>query len=256
MQCKLCLQEKPLIKKSHIIPDFMYKGLFDSKHKIAQKDFVNNRESFPPTGIYDRYILCANCDNNVLGGYETYAAKELFKPSMHEFIHNIKEIFNHHNRNIDLKISKLHYQSAKLFLLSILWRASISKHPFFKFVDLDIISSEQIRKMLLTGFACQSDLFEIIIQIFLPDGTRPYFSVGAPRMIPFEENQSYYTFIINSFLFFFNVSNDSNKNAIFENGYINENGDFTLFILTDNIARDIFDGLMGRNINYKGPFMQ
>lgn len=132
MQCKLCLQDKPLIGKSHIIPDFMYKGLFDDKHRIAQKDFVNNRESLPPTRIYDKYILCANCDNKILGSYETYAAKELFKPSMHEFIYNIKQIFNYHNKNIDLKISKLHYQSTKLFLLSILWRASISKHPFFK----------------------------------------------------------------------------------------------------------------------------
>lgn len=66
--------------------------------------------------------------------------------------------------------------------------------------------------------------------MFLPDGTRPYFSVGAPRMISFEEKQSYYTFIINSFLFYFNVSNDNNRNAVFENGYINENGDITLFI--------------------------
>ena len=31
--CKLCQNEKLLLNKSHIIPEFMYDSLFDSDHK-------------------------------------------------------------------------------------------------------------------------------------------------------------------------------------------------------------------------------
>lgn len=33
-RCKLCLGEKELCKKSHIIPDFMYQDIFDDKHRL------------------------------------------------------------------------------------------------------------------------------------------------------------------------------------------------------------------------------
>jgi len=38
--CKLCLKKKDLIKKSHIIPGFMYQYLYDAKHRII---FTNTR---------------------------------------------------------------------------------------------------------------------------------------------------------------------------------------------------------------------
>lgn len=201
MQCKLCLQEKLLIKKSHIIPDFMYEGLFDDKHRIAQKNFVINRDSLPANGVYDKHILCANCDNNIIGGYESYAARELFKPSMNGFIDTLKQKLDNFSGDItNVTISRINYQKAKLFLLSILWRANISTHPLFKFVNLDITTSEQIRQMLYSGLPCKSNLFEVSVAAFIPDGTRPYFSIGPPRMISFQGNQSYYAFYYN-FLF-------------------------------------------------------
>lgn len=149
MQCKLCLQEKPLIKKSHIIPDFMYKGLFDEKHRISQIDFTNKKESFPPTGIYEGNILCSNCDNKILGSYETYAAKELFKPTMHGFIEALKnKVIDFDGNETSVTMSRIEYKKAKLFFLSILWKASISSHRFFKFVNLEPTTSEKIRNML------------------------------------------------------------------------------------------------------------
>lgn len=36
--CKLCLEEKILLKKSHIIPEFMYKDLYDENHKLISFD--------------------------------------------------------------------------------------------------------------------------------------------------------------------------------------------------------------------------
>lgn len=256
MQCKLCLQEKPLIKKSHIIPDFMYNGLFDEKHNIAQKDFVNNRDSFPHSGIYDKFILCEKCDNEIIGNYETYAAKELFKPTMHGFIEALKTKVSDFNGNItSVTMSRIEYKKAKLFFLSILWRSSISSHPFFKSVNLEPTISEKIRKMLYTNASGRFDLFETSMLTFIPDGTRPYFSIGSPRMIPFKDKASYYAFVINSFVIFTNISDD-HKDEIFDNNSLNENGEMTIRILLKDYAQNVFDGLMGRDINYHGPYMQ
>jgi hypothetical protein len=77
-QCKLCLQEKQLIKKSHIIPDFMYKDLFDDKHAIllntSNTKTRNTKILF--NGEYEGNILCESCDGKIIGGiYENYASK-------------------------------------------------------------------------------------------------------------------------------------------------------------------------------------
>lgn len=75
MICKLCLEEKQLIKKSHIIPDFMYKGIYDEKHKIVHINLENiKNKSHTYSGIYDKNILCANCDNEIISKLETYAS--------------------------------------------------------------------------------------------------------------------------------------------------------------------------------------
>lgn len=256
MKCKLCLQEKRLIKKSHIIPDFMYKGIFDDKHKIVQKDFLNSRESFPSDGIYDKHILCAKCDNEIINSYESYAAKELFKPTMHEFIGALKHKVNgFYGDTTSVTMSGIDYKKAKLFFLSILWRSSISSHIFCKFVNLEPAVSEMIRKILYENDAGRNDSFKTSMAVFIPDGTRPYFTIGTPRMIPFDGNASYYAFIINSILLFINV-NEHNKNELFNNGSLNENGEMTIWILMRDAAHDMFDGLIGRDINYNGPFRQ
>lgn len=79
MICKLCLQEKQLIRKSHIIPDFMYQGLFNEKHFIAPvflKDL--NVGKLQPTGFYDPDILCAACESQIIGKLESYAKLIIF----------------------------------------------------------------------------------------------------------------------------------------------------------------------------------
>ncbi len=234
----------------------MYKGLFDEKHRISQIDFTNKKESFPPTGIYEGNILCSNCDNKILGSYETYAAKELFKPTMHGFIEALKnKVSDFDGNETSVTMSRIEYKKAKLFFLSILWRASISSHRFFKFVNLEPTTSEKIRNMLYVNDSGKNDSFETSILAFIPDGNRPYFTIGAPRMIPFKEKQSYYAFVINSFVIFFNVSKE-NKNEIFSNNILNENGEMTIWILLKDYAQNVFDGLVGRDINHQGPFMQ
>ena len=60
MICQLCKEEKQLLKNSHIIPNFLYKGLYDEKHKIINVNLYNLEDMVVhQTGFKDKDILCA-----------------------------------------------------------------------------------------------------------------------------------------------------------------------------------------------------
>lgn len=77
--CKLCKNETKLLKKSHLIPDFMYKNIYDEEHKLmyissSKEEGDKKGIGFQYTGEYEKYILCKKCDNEILGKLESYAA--------------------------------------------------------------------------------------------------------------------------------------------------------------------------------------
>jgi hypothetical protein len=79
--CKLCGEEKKLCKQSHIIPNFMYKDLFDEKnriHKIQSQQGKIEQRGICQTGEFDINILCQKCDNSILGKLERYASLILY----------------------------------------------------------------------------------------------------------------------------------------------------------------------------------
>ena len=80
--CHLCRKEKPLIKKSHILSEFLHANLFDEHHKlqkfqISEMAKANPRVSKPSSGSYEGNLLCNDCDNTTLSRYEDYVAKAL-----------------------------------------------------------------------------------------------------------------------------------------------------------------------------------
>lgn len=78
--CKLCGKHAKLLKKSHIIPNFMYRGLFDESNKmsVVPLDNPQAKPQFIQTGYFEKYILCGKCDNELLGSLEKYAATLLY----------------------------------------------------------------------------------------------------------------------------------------------------------------------------------
>lgn len=78
MKCLLCLKDKDLIKSSRIIPDFMYKDLFDEKHRLIRTTGLDVPSAKKlQTGEREGNILCQQCDNVVLGSLEGYACRVL-----------------------------------------------------------------------------------------------------------------------------------------------------------------------------------
>jgi len=127
MTCRLCKQNKELIK-SHIIPKFFFKYLYPKKRiegdalwLIDDTRVINKRVRVGP---YEK-LLCKECDNK-FGYYDDYA-KQVFIDQ--------KPIY-YSKTNEALLFTKIDHKRLKLFLLSMLWRASVSSLPFFSGVDL------------------------------------------------------------------------------------------------------------------------
>ena len=124
MACKLCNKDGKLMN-SHIIPEFIYKPLYDEKHRFhvlstyKQKDRPKEQK-----GIREK-MLCSDCEQHI-SRYENYASKVLFD--------GVPVAVR--NEGAGIVISEIDYKLFKLFQLSVLWRASVSEHRMFKDVDL------------------------------------------------------------------------------------------------------------------------
>jgi hypothetical protein len=138
MPCALCLKQKEL-RKSHIIPDFLYKFIYDDKHRY----FVLTTADDEPikrqwTGINER-LLCSECES-LIGTYEDYAAK-VFKGGVPMTRRKLSD---------RLVFGGIDYKRFKLFQLSLIWRAGVCRHESMSNVTLGP-HAEKMRTMILNG---------------------------------------------------------------------------------------------------------
>jgi len=227
--CKLCNEEKKLIK-SHIIPDFMYKDLYDENHKLNKfsPDLLasgKKKKERPSLGEYESGLLCEKCDNVVIGKYEYYASKTLYggklpineSPVFKNYI-NLQDVEFIHCKNIN-------YNKFKLFLLSILWRASISKRNLFSDVYLGI-HEDTIRKMIFLNNPKNIDEYPVLLLTYLNDETVYKNIIVQPRIIK-EDGRTMYAFIIAGVVYVFHISRN-NIPEIFINSTINSNNEMKI----------------------------
>ena len=244
MICQLCKEDKTLIKNSHIIPNFLYKGLFDAKHRLVSinlNDFTN--ATYHQTGYKDKDILCERCENEILGKLERYAANTIFGD--HSKI-DIEKFAGDAIHVPYIRFKNLEYTSTKLFLLSILWKSHISKNPFFNQIDLGIKYAEKIRRMIFENDAGPEDALEVILVRPETNGTRPTKSMVAPRRIKQDGNTAY-VFHINEIMYHFNISS-YNKLSMFDKGIIKKDGILDIAIIKDEFSAGYFDSFMGKKI--------
>jgi hypothetical protein len=203
MICKLCLQDKPLLKKSHIAPNFLYKELKDEDNSFikAKLDTVTSQKAY--TGLFEPDILCQNCDNVVLGQLETYAYDVLYTGKIKGFSmkneitpDGVEWVF----------CEGVDYRKFKLFLLSLLWRFSISSNDFYRFVDLGK-HEETIRKMILNGDAGEVLEFPCSVNSYRKHTDLPFEIISQP-MKHRHNNGICYSVIMGGLLYTFYVSNN------------------------------------------------
>ena len=113
MKCVLCRQEAPLLK-SHIVPEFLYRPHYDENHRALLFDKRDAPYTMVQKGIRER-LLCAECEAR-LQVFEDYLARFWFKQRPLPAVIASSEVV----------LTGIDYAQFKLFLLSIVWRASVA----------------------------------------------------------------------------------------------------------------------------------
>ena len=209
-QCKLCLEIKDLCTGSHIIPQFLYKILAGNNNLLVFLD--STRAQFRYSGEWEGNILCEHCEIKIIGKLDDYAAKFLhdeFPEKMNrriEIIDGAEHMIIENDPNYD-------YKKYRLFLLSLLWRASISSRPFFSQVKLSNEVEDDLRKMILKDepgeldqYACFNFLPPLVS---MPGGGKGFNTLYMPTVSPImHKNDSWEIckFIIEGMTFFYIIS--------------------------------------------------
>jgi len=200
MLCKLCKKDAQL-RKSHIIPEFIYSTLYDEKHRFHEIHVdANTKNKFTQKGVRE-LLLCDNCEQ-YFSKFERYASLVL-------------------NSGFELKVKKneglLHFEGVeyaqfKLFALSILWRASVSSLDFFAEVSLDS-HEEIIRNMLLDGDAGKEEDYPFILSPIMHKNEILEALIVKPTLSGVDKNEAY-RFVFGGIAWVFIISVNQVPDAI------------------------------------------
>jgi hypothetical protein len=128
--CALCGLNRKLIK-AHAIPEAFFRELrIDGEIPLLVSGAQGQFPKKAPIGVYDEGILCEVCEPT-FGRIDDYGINVFLKD------------FSAHFKPLSQSGQTAGFESATAdpscllqFLVSVLWRASISTHPFYSKVDL------------------------------------------------------------------------------------------------------------------------
>ncbi|WP_051901504.1 hypothetical protein [Methylotenera sp. L2L1] len=207
MICALCKSEAEL-KNSHIIPEFLYKTMYDDKHRFHVLSTIpEQRNSMLQKGLSEK-LLCAACESK-LSKWERYASLVL-KGGLSLGVERSGNL---------VIITDIDYSKFKLFQLSILWRASVSTLPFFKNVNLGVYE-EKLRVMLVNSDAGKSNDFGCIMYGLKHEGVVTDLIVQPSR--DRLNNITCYRFVYGGFQWLYMVS--SQVNTKYNEAFIQPSG--------------------------------
>jgi len=148
--CKFCAEERPLCK-SHIVPEFLYKSLYNSKHEMMGIGPAHKSgHRLVRSGVYER-LLCSDCEHYFSINFEQPFKLTWVDNYPYPKVWNEKEIY----------CAQFDYVSFKLFHLSVLWRAAVSSRLDFAEVNLGP-HEERIREMLRHRIAGPAHHYPIV----------------------------------------------------------------------------------------------
>lgn len=150
-ECKLCRNNIANKRNSHIVPKFMCKSLFIStnpRHSIAI--FPSGKSRKIQDAPKEDYILCSHCEKR-FEVIETYFARII--SDTHEY-KALPEKFEHFVEPLErIECKVVTPILFRLFIYSIVWRASISELYEFEKFKLKSAIEEELRVFLNTFLA-------------------------------------------------------------------------------------------------------
>jgi hypothetical protein len=158
MICCYCRQDKKLIR-AHIIPEGFFRRLREGQRPL--NILTNTPGEYPkksPIGVYDRNILCDKCEK-IFGGWDGYAQKLLADEPLHG------KPIQDGTSWIGWEVSEYDYTRLKLFFISLLWRASVSKHAFYQKINLGSFE-EKAKELIAQKNPGTSEEFGVLLAKF------------------------------------------------------------------------------------------
>jgi hypothetical protein len=213
MACALCLSEKRLCK-SHIVPDFMFRRLYAIEHEFfVMKLSEGQSKKFNKT--FCEKLLCLDCELQ-LSKWESHASNF--------FYGNLpltgRPVGNH------FLLKGADYRVMKLFLMSILWRFSVTTNPHLK-GSLDLGPHQgRLRKLLFTSDPAEPWRYGCTITAIMLEGTHVPDLIVPPGLIK-EWGQRIHRIVAGGFLFAFFASSHPPPQAV-RATMLQEDGSFLL----------------------------
>ena len=144
--------------KAHVIPKSFFVEHLEQgeipRLVATSKDFHAKKS---PIGVYDPDILCLACEAR-FSPYDSYGF-QFFHPT-----HDLEVIFPGTEGEANI-VRAVDYKLLKLFILSVLWRASVSGHIFYAGVKLGPFEIE-IRNLILADNPGSSQDFPVMLHRF------------------------------------------------------------------------------------------
>ncbi|HDZ5419781.1 TPA: hypothetical protein RTK63_005327 [Vibrio harveyi] len=132
--CKLCNSENVELRASHIIPEFLFKNVYTSKHKFMPIEADVTGGKVHQKGFREN-LLCQGCETKL----------SLWERELSLFIRFLSDgkgnVFSLTTLGYNTVVEGFNYDLVKKALISILWRMSISTLQFFS--DYDVGSYEE-----------------------------------------------------------------------------------------------------------------
>lgn len=147
MPCALCKSDAPL-RQSHIVPEFIHRPVYDVRHRTMVIG-INHPTKLIQKGVREP-LLCDECEAR-FQRYEHYFSVLWYRESC---LPTLKP-------DTFFKLEGLDYRRFKLFILSIVWRAAVSRAPEFAGVSLGP-HEERLRLMLVSGDPKSIDDYPLI----------------------------------------------------------------------------------------------
>jgi len=171
-KCNLCLKENWLCK-SHIYPKAFVNHLRDKKVDnifLVLSDIIlkKSKQDGPK-----EYLLCEKCETHI----------KLYEDYYKEFFIDKKNISLKQIENGLIHISGYNYKKLRLFLLSVLWRTSITSLENWH-IELSTIDQELLRNAILNDIPGSYDFFPFYTFLIQIDGHNE----SSFFMNPFDSN--------------------------------------------------------------------
>ncbi len=212
-QCKLCGAEGEL-RKSHILPEFLYKPLYDENHCfMAMSPCPSNITRKLQKGIRER-LLCDLCEGQ-LAVYEKYVK---------EAIYDGKNVTGEWQGN-KVVLHGLDYKITRLYYLSLLWRMSISSDPMFLNVNLGP-HEKHLRSMIRNEIPGEPEEYGFFCIIPFFEGELLEDLILQPEWVRINGHR-FYRIVIGGLLYYFTLNSDAIK-PVSRGALIHKTGDWLM----------------------------